>query len=167
MMMTQLANVAIKASVRVSPATVPPKLVSRSNNRSGSSASVCLELLEHVLGDVGLEVGAENELGSRLAGAADGSGGTGDLETRCGIGDLGFFQHLGEHGRDDLCGGLGAVESRRVDIQLVLAPPGETGRGRDRRGLRGVTRRRRRGGGDRLAVARSSARHAPARSRTT
>ena len=27
MMMTQLANVAIRASVRVSPATVPPKLV--------------------------------------------------------------------------------------------------------------------------------------------
>ena len=39
MMMTQLATVAIKASVRVSPATVPPKLVIRSNSRSRSLAS--------------------------------------------------------------------------------------------------------------------------------
>ena len=74
MMMSQLATVAIKASVRVSPATVPPKLVIRSKSRSRLSGQRLLELRELGLGDVGLEVGAEDQRRSVDAAAGRGLG---------------------------------------------------------------------------------------------
>ena len=39
---------------------------------------------------------------------------------------LGFFEHPGKHRRDDLGGRLRAVERRRIDVELILAPAGET-----------------------------------------
>ena len=61
MMISQLATVAITARVRVSPATVPPKVSDRSKSRSRSFWSGRGQLRELGLGDVGLEVGPEDQ----------------------------------------------------------------------------------------------------------
>ena len=126
MMMTQLATVAIKASVRVSLATVPPKFVMRSKSRSRSLARVSCQLIEQCLGDVGLEVGAEDELGSGGGGGrsvsveASASGPT--ISNRDGwIGDLGAFEDLGEDSRNNLGRRLRAVKGRGVEVEFVLA----------------------------------------------
>ena len=65
MMISQLATVAIRARVRVSPATVPPKFVIRSKSRSRLFGQRLLELVELSLGDVRLEVGPEDQRGRR------------------------------------------------------------------------------------------------------
>ena len=158
-MMIQLATVAIKASVRVSPATVPPKLVMRSKSRSRSLARVSLSVVEQGLGDVGLEVGAEDQLGSRqrrgrrrrsVAGAIGGRLTISNREV--GLTILALVENLGERGRNDLGGGLGAVERRGVEGQLVLAPAGETVGQRPVPSWRPRPPARGRGG-DRLALA--------------
>ena len=130
-MISQLATVAIMASVWVSPATVPPKFSIRSNSRSRLLASDSLSLSSWALATSGSRsvrrirwtpVAADAEElavgGRRLL----------DLEPRIGIGDPRLGQDLDELGRDDLGRRLRAVECRRVEVEIVFAAARETRR---------------------------------------
>ena len=64
-MMTQLASVAIKASVRVSTGDRAAEVGESLEQEVGVVGKRLLELVEHVFGDLGLEIGAKNELGAR------------------------------------------------------------------------------------------------------
>ena len=83
-----------------------------------------------------------------------------------GIGDLGLVEDLGEHGRDDLRGRLRAVEGGRVEVELILAAAGEPARPRPAAVFGGIARRRLRRRGDRLAFADRSSRPGPGSGRT-
>ena len=152
MMISQLATVAIRARLRVSPATVLPKLVIRSKSRSRLFWSAGRELVE-------LRPGRPRARGRSGGSASSGrpperlprSAAGATISNRAvGLAILACVEDLGELGRDDLRGRLRAVERGRVELQLVLPAAGEpVDHGRRRRFASG--RRRRRGGGDRLA----------------
>ena len=102
MMISQLATIAIRARLRVSPATAPPKFASRSNSRSGS-------LLQR--GRQRLRAAASASSGSRFVrstsvlGGVVGRGGgrRAGLTTSkrvVGLAISAAFEHVDEGGRD-------------------------------------------------------------------
>ena len=132
-MITQLATVAIRASVRVSPATVPPKFVIRSKSRSRLLASESLSLASCAWATSGSRSVRSTRLAQprRSGGAARQSphrlgSRTASWGWRCPI----CFQDLGELGRHDLGGRLGAVERRGVEVQARYSPAAGESRGR-------------------------------------
>ena len=129
-MITQLATVAIRASVRVSPATVPPKLVIRSKSRSRLLASDSASLPSWAWATSGSRSVRSTRSG-RGRGRRPAVAAALTISNRVRrVGDAGGFEDLGELGRDDLGRGLGAVEGRGVEVQRILAAAGERRRER-------------------------------------
>ena len=119
MMISQLATMAIKARVRVSPATVPPKFSSRSKSRFGSLCERDRQGLRAArLGDVGLEVGPEDQ-GLRLGVGAGRRRRLGLTTSNrdVGVGDLRLRQDVWRRSAA-ICAAAGL--SGRVELQVVL-----------------------------------------------
>ena len=122
--MAQLATVAIRASVWVSPATVLPKVLIRSKRRSRLLASESLRAGELVLAASGSRSVSEDRGWSpRRTSLRPGPGE--DLEPAVRVDDPAVPKDLGELGGDDLRGGLGTVERRGVEVQFVLPAASE------------------------------------------
>ena len=106
MMMTQLATVAIRARIAGLARTRTAEIGDPLEQQVAVVRQRCLELVELGLGDVGLEVRPEDQVGT--AGVA----GVGIADRRpaaflisnrdSGIGDLRLFENLDERGGDDL-----------------------------------------------------------------
>ena len=128
-MITQLATVAIRARVRVSLATVPPKLVIRSKSRSRLLASDSLSLPSWAWAMSGSRSVRSTSFVASAAGfLGDGSAALRISNRALGLAIPAASRTLANSAADDLGGSLGAVERRGVEAQRILPAAGESGR---------------------------------------